>query len=96
MPRPTISTTRTAAIALAAAMLVSDPSPVLSSQTAPYGGQRPSPRAAVQACAADIARLCAGVQPGGGRIIGCLAANSQTLSPACLELLLRARALLGS
>jgi hypothetical protein len=34
-------------------------------------------------CAADHGRLCRGVQPGGGRVISCLASNGTVLSPAC-------------
>jgi hypothetical protein len=40
-------------------------------------------RAIRQACAADYQSLCAGVQPGGGRIIACLKQNAAKLSPAC-------------
>jgi hypothetical protein len=35
------------------------------------------------ACGADVRALCAGVDPGGGRIIECLAMQSASLSPAC-------------
>jgi hypothetical protein len=34
-------------------------------------------------CADDAARLCAGVQPGGGRIFLCLRARSNVLSSRC-------------
>jgi hypothetical protein len=39
------------------------------------------------ACGADVRTLCAGVDPGGGRIIGCLVSQSASLSPACREVL---------
>lgn len=39
------------------------------------------------ACGADARTLCGGVQPGGGRIITCLAANAAVLSPACKDVL---------
>jgi hypothetical protein len=35
------------------------------------------------ACGADVRALCAGVDPGGGRIIECLAAQAASLSPDC-------------
>jgi hypothetical protein len=35
------------------------------------------------ACGADVRALCAGVDPGGGRIIECLATQSASLSPSC-------------
>jgi hypothetical protein len=39
------------------------------------------------ACGADVRTLCAGVPPGGGRIIECLATQSASLSPACSNVL---------
>jgi Cysteine rich repeat len=42
-----------------------------------------SERAATQACRADAQRLCAGVQPGGGRIAACLREHEAKLSPPC-------------
>jgi Cysteine rich repeat len=41
------------------------------------------------ACGADVRTLCAGVAPGGGRIVQCLAANAAALSPACRDVLSR-------
>jgi hypothetical protein len=34
-------------------------------------------------CKADFERLCPGVQPGGGRIIGCLKAHKEEISIGC-------------
>jgi hypothetical protein len=34
-------------------------------------------------CTEEIRTLCAGVQPGGGRILQCLKTNESKLSPAC-------------
>jgi hypothetical protein len=39
------------------------------------------------ACGADIRALCAGVVPGGGRIIECISSRAADLSPACKEVL---------
>ncbi|PVB59580.1 cysteine rich repeat-containing protein [Labrenzia sp. 011] len=35
------------------------------------------------ACEADVRNLCAGKQPGGGRLLQCLQANAENMSPAC-------------
>jgi hypothetical protein len=42
-----------------------------------------SAQATGQACAGDIATYCKGVQQGEGRVVGCLRANQQKLSPGC-------------
>jgi hypothetical protein len=39
------------------------------------------------ACGADIRTLCAGVAPGGGRIVQCIARNAASLSPGCKDVL---------
>ena len=39
------------------------------------------------ACGGDVRSICGDVQPGGGRIIRCLATNAGSLSPACREVL---------
>ncbi|MDH2385628.1 cysteine rich repeat-containing protein [Bradyrhizobium sp. CER78] len=39
------------------------------------------------ACGADVRSVCGGVQPGGGRIVQCLATNAGSLSLACREVL---------
>jgi hypothetical protein len=46
----------------------------------------PAQAAAMQSlhyCKADIARLCAGVAPGGGRLIQCLKAHENEVSIGC-------------
>ncbi len=47
------------------------------------------------ACGADIRKLCADVQPGGGRIAQCMKARDSELSPACKSALLTAKAQQG-
>jgi hypothetical protein len=39
------------------------------------------------ACGGDFAKYCKGVVPGGGRIIACLAKQSDKLTPACKKVL---------
>jgi hypothetical protein len=39
------------------------------------------------ACGADVRALCAGVDPGGGRIVECLATQAASLSPDCRSVL---------
>ncbi|MBR0873638.1 hypothetical protein JQ633_25000 [Bradyrhizobium tropiciagri] len=39
------------------------------------------------ACGADVRSICGTVQPGGGRIVQCLATNAGSLSPACRDVL---------
>ncbi len=41
--------------------------------------------AAVDPCAEDVARLCPGVKPGGGRVAGCLRKHESELGAACRE-----------
>jgi hypothetical protein len=36
-----------------------------------------------QACQADVAKLCAGVMPGGGRIMQCMRQHQDKVSDAC-------------
>jgi hypothetical protein len=44
----------------------------------------PQQRANVEAaCKADVAKLCKGVQPGGGRLAVCLKQNEQRVSAEC-------------
>jgi len=37
------------------------------------------------ACSADIQKLCAGVQPGGGRIMACLKQHKDEVSDGCKQ-----------
>ena len=42
-------------------------------------------------CRADVQKLCPEVQPGGGRIVGCLKENKDKVSEACLARLQQMR-----
>jgi hypothetical protein len=46
-------------------------------------------------CKADVARLCPGVEPGGGRIVGCLKAHKMELSVGCAKTLQKFKAQMG-
>lgn len=37
----------------------------------------------MQACSADLRQHCAGVRPGGGRVLACLEEKQAQLSPSC-------------
>jgi hypothetical protein len=44
---------------------------------------QPPTQAPERPCMADAARLCAGIEPGGGAQLTCLKAHTDELSPAC-------------
>ena len=62
--------------------------------TAPAAlAEGPAPQAvtdARNACAADVQKLCAGVQTGGGRILACLKQHKDEVSDACKQAVLAA------
>ena len=43
------------------------------------------------ACMGDYQKFCKGTAPGGGRIIACLAAHNDQLTPACQKVLAAAQ-----
>lgn len=47
--------------------------------------------AARATCQADIQNLCANVQPGGGRILDCMAQHKDELSAPCKQAIMKAR-----
>jgi hypothetical protein len=49
-----------------------------------------SPPSRHQACKADVERLCAGVEHGGGRIKACMKAHADQVSPDCRSALAQA------
>ncbi len=65
-------------------LTVSSVSPARAAQSAQAGDQQSL--AAIQAaCAEDAQKLCAGVQPGGGRIVACLREHKDSLSDRCKQ-----------
>ena len=86
--RPTTAPTATSAAASGSAS-----APTAAPAVAPLGPIRPMlPRRALMIlaqCRPEQQRLCAGVPPGDGKILSCLAANAQQLSPTCYEALAR-------
>jgi len=65
-------------------LTVSSISPARAAQSAQAGDQQ-SLAAIRAACAEDAQKLCAGVQPGGGRIVACLREHKDTLSDRCKQ-----------
>jgi hypothetical protein len=51
---------------------------------------------AMKYCKADVARLCPGVQMGGGRIIGCLKEHKMEVSVGCAKALQAIKAKMGT
>ena len=52
--------------------------------------------AAMKYCKSDIARLCPGVQMGGGHIIGCLKAHKEEMSIGCGKAIQAMKAKMGT
>jgi len=46
-------------------------------------------------CKSDVARLCPGVEPGGGRIIGCLKEHKMEMSVGCAKALQKMKGQMG-
>ena len=66
---------------------------VATAQTQAPQQMRSQAMSLIQICRTDYERLCHDVQPGGGRILGCLGASAEKLSPACRIALPDAQAL---
>jgi len=59
---------------------------VVCAATAAPSAQAQDPLAATRAaCTADAQKFCAGVQPGGGRIVACLKEHKDSLSDRCKQ-----------
>lgn len=91
---PTFSTLSLLNRGLAALALTTVAMPLPSNAQSQIPPQiRSEALALVQVCRADSDRLCAGVVPGGGRILACLQGQMSQLSPACAQAMPRAEAL---
>jgi hypothetical protein len=55
----------------------------------------PAAQAQFAYCKADVQRLCAGVQPGGHRIINCLKAHQDEVTVGCAKELKALKAKMG-
>ncbi len=76
------------AVAAAQSVLADQPPPP------PQQGQAPTPYVPPEvqaACAGDVHTLCAGIQPGGGRIIACLKQHPDQVSNQCKQAIVKAR-----
>ncbi|WP_246207018.1 cysteine rich repeat-containing protein [Methylocystis heyeri] len=60
----------------------------------PAGAQE-AREALIKYCKADVERLCAGVEPGGGRIIKCLKEHKEEMSVGCAEALMKIKSEMG-
>jgi Cysteine rich repeat len=90
MPRFSISSIPV--LALAGLASVSAALPMAASAQAQVSPQMRS-EALMMACRGDYDRLCAGVTPGGGRVLACLQNHTNQLSTACGQAVPRAQAL---
>ena len=95
MPRFSISAIP--ALALAGLASVSAALPMAPSAQAQVSPQmRGEAIALMQVCRGDYDRLCAGVMPGGGRVLACLQNHTNQLSAACGQAMPRAQSLKDS
>jgi hypothetical protein len=71
--------------ALALSLAVAPAAAFAQAQAPAQDGQpaHPAARAAMKACQPDRQSLCKDEQPGGGRILACLKAHEDKLSPDC-------------
>ena len=59
-------------------------------QSPPQAPSQEAVAAARAACETDIQKLCAGVQPGGGRILVCLKQHKDQVSDGCKQAVVKA------
>ena len=94
---PRFSVPSIPALTLAGLAVISAVFPLACSAQAQVSPQmRGEAMTLMQICRGDYDRLCAGVQPGGGRMLACLQNHSNQLSAACGQAMPRAHALRDS
>jgi Cysteine rich repeat len=81
--RFTVLSLATLVIAFGSAAARSQEAPSTSKATPPDEGRRAAFAAARAACADDIRTVCAGVEPGQGRVAKCIFSHLDQLKPAC-------------
>ena len=75
-------------LAAAAQSAIADDTP--SAPNAPNMPSQQTINEARAACGPDIQTLCAGVQPGGGRILACLKEHKDKVSDGCRKAVVKA------
>jgi hypothetical protein len=91
---PRFSASSIPALTLAGLASVATALAVASSAQAQLSPQmRGEAIALMQVCRGDYDRLCAGVRPGGGRVLACLQNHASQLSAACGQAMPRAQSL---
>jgi hypothetical protein len=94
---PRFSVPSIPALTLAGSAVISATFPLAGSAQAQVPPQmRGEAMTLMQICRSDYDRLCAGVQPGGGRVLACLHEHAHQVSAACGQALPRADALKNS
>jgi hypothetical protein len=73
--------------AIAASAAMADDPPAAQ----PTPAQQKAMQAVRAACEADTQKLCAGVQPGGGRIVACLKEHKDQVSDGCKQAISKAK-----
>jgi hypothetical protein len=78
--------------AIAAGMAMADDPPAAQPTPAqPTPAQLRVMQAVRVACQPDVQKLCAGIQPGGGRIVACLKEHKEEVSDGCKQAIAKAR-----
>lgn len=75
------------AFTIAAAVAMADEPPAAP----PAPAQHRSLQEVRAACKEDVQKLCTGVQPGGGRIVGCLKQHKEEVSDGCKQAIQKAK-----